>query len=386
MSLPPPTPIQLRIPPENILCGSLPTEKPYLYILKMEVEIHSWAVSGTDGDLEVTMEGTGNKEFLSVLREIVRINKPIVLALVETHMGGDHADRVATILGYNGHTRVDAQGFSGGIWVYWKPELVTVDPIEQANQYITMQITKVGEEPWYFSAIYTSPDPSKRTELWDAPLDFANRNNKPWFLAGDFNETRFGWERNSSCPDTSRRSHKFNAWVHENNLIEIEFSGPAHTWARGNSVETRSARLDCALCSGEWRMRLDKAQVRHLPALQSDHCPLFISPNGFAPLEAINRPFRFQDAWLTHENFGEFIHKKWDKSAPLMPLLNSLSLELQNWNKEIFHNIFREKRSLIARIDGVQKKLAFERNSGLIKLESKLRRELDTVLNQEELL
>ncbi|XP_021762980.1 uncharacterized protein LOC110727706 [Chenopodium quinoa] len=282
----------------------------------------------------------GNKEFLKVLREVVRINKPIVLALMETHMG------------YNGHTRIDAQGFSGGIWVYWKTKLVTVDPIEQRNQYITMEITKIGEEPRYFSAIYASPDPSKRTELWNELAEFANRNNKPWLLAGDFNETRF-----------------------------------TYTWARGNSVETRrSARLDRALCTGEWGMRFDKAQMRHLPALQSDHCPIFISPNGFVPLEAVNRPFRFQAAWLTHEKFSDFIHEKWDSTAPLVPKLKALSSDLQLWNKEIFHNIFREKRNLMARIEGIKKKLSHKRNSGLIKLVAKLRRELDTVLNQEELM
>ncbi|XP_021774659.1 uncharacterized protein LOC110738569 [Chenopodium quinoa] len=244
-------------------------------------------------------QGAGNREFLAVLREIIRANRPIVLALVETHMGGDHAQHVANLLGYNGHTRVDAQGFSGGIWVYWKPELVTIDPIAQSNQYITMTVIKVGEDPWYFSTIYASPDPSKRQELWRDLSEFAKRNNKPWLLAGDFNETRFDWERSSSCSETSRRSRNFNHWVHDNQLLEVEFSGPSHTWARGNSMDTRrSARLDRVLCTGDWSLRFDKARVKHLLAIQSDHCPLLISPNGFAPLEALNIPFRFQAAWL----------------------------------------------------------------------------------------
>lgn len=44
-------------------------------------------------------------------------------------MGGDHAKKIATTLGYSGHTRVDAQGFSGGIWVYRKAEAIKVDSI-----------------------------------------------------------------------------------------------------------------------------------------------------------------------------------------------------------------------------------------------------------------
>ncbi|XP_056692243.1 uncharacterized protein [Spinacia oleracea] len=210
-------------------------------------------------------QGAGSREFLSALREIIRVNKPMIFALVETHMGGARAERIATVLSYGGHTRVDAQGFSGGIWVFWKPELITVNPIEQHNQYITMEITRIGEVPWYFTTVYASPDPSKRQDLiWRELENFAARNNKPWMLAGDFNETRFDWERSSSCSETSRRSNHFNQWVEHNQLLEIEFSCPSHTWARGNSAETRtSARLDRALCSTEWGLVFDKARVKH---------------------------------------------------------------------------------------------------------------------------
>ncbi|XP_021861386.2 uncharacterized protein [Spinacia oleracea] len=239
-------------------------------------------------------QGAGSREFVSVLKELIRTHKPMVYALVETHMGGEQALHIATATGYDGNTRVDAQGFSGGIWVYWKKNLVTVDPIVQHNQFITMEITRIGEEPWYLSAIYASPDPTRRQDLWRELENFAQSNDKPWLLARDFNETRFGWERSSSCSETSRRSRRFNHWIENNQLLEIEFSGPSHTWARGNSVTTRqSARLDRALCNTEWGLRFDSGGVKHLPALQSDHCPLLISSNGFAPLSALNRPFRF---------------------------------------------------------------------------------------------
>lgn len=333
------------------------------------------------------VQGAGSRDFMNALREVVRTHKPSVLSLVETHMGGEHAMKIAKMIGYTGHIRVDAQGFSGGIWVFWKPELVTIDPIDKHNQYITMLITRNGEIPWYLTAIYASPDPTKRQELWRNLEEFAFQNNKPWILAGDFNETRFGWERNSSSADTTRRSSLFNAWVDSNQLLEVEFSGPSHTWARGNSVDTRrSARLDRALCNSEWGLLFDKARVKHLPAIQSDHCPLLISSNGFAPLCKINRPFRFQAAWLTHEKFRDFLIDKWNQTAPLIPHLKSLSSDLQHWNKETFYNIFRQKRWLLARIGGIQTQLSKGRNSSLLKMEASLRRELDIILDQEEVL
>lgn len=87
-------------------------------------------------------------------------------------------------------------------------------------------------------------------------------------------------------------------------LIELQFSGFIHTWSRGNFEETRkSARLDRSLCNGLWSTRFSRALVKHLPAVQSDHTPLLISHDGFAPLEVLNKPFCFQAAWMTHEKF-----------------------------------------------------------------------------------
>ncbi|KAL2925660.1 DNA polymerase II large subunit [Bienertia sinuspersici] len=156
----------------------------------------------------------------------------MVLVLVETHMGGDYAQNLGFINIYHDQTRVEAQGFSGGILVFLKSELVYIDPIEQSSQYITMVINRQGEEPWYFSAIYASPDPSKRQKLWRELSDFAARHDKPWLLDGDFNETRLSWERSLSCRATSIRTSQFNHWVEAHQLLEVEFSGQTHTWSR----------------------------------------------------------------------------------------------------------------------------------------------------------
>lgn len=262
-----------------------------------------------------------------------------------------------------------------------------MEPIRKNDQYITMTILRVGALPWYFSAIYASPNPSKRQELWRELREFTENHNEPWLLAGDFNETRLPSERSSSCRETTRRSHGFNAWIDELQLLEVEFSGAPHTWARGLSPETRqSARFDRALCNGLWSMQFDRARMRHLLAVQSDHNPILISPNEFAPLHDLNRPFKFQATWLTHEHFQEFLKDKWNPNNPLVPALANLAHELKNWNKEVFGNIFHQKKRLLARIVGVQTALSSHKERRLLKLEARLRRELDEILEREEVL
>ncbi|XP_074289598.1 uncharacterized protein LOC141614751 [Silene latifolia] len=252
-------------------------------------------------------------------------------------MNGDHALKIQKILGYNGHTRVEANGFSGGIWLYWRPEFVSVLPVKEHPQYITIEVSRNGELPWFFSAVYASPNPSNRVELWTELERFARNNNHPCMLAGDYNETRSLTERHGGNNNMARRCELFNNWIESCQLIELEFSGPAHTWSRGNSEATmQSARLDRALCNNEWGTMFGDASVRHLPAFQSDHCPLLISPNGFAPLNAVQRPFRFQVAWMTHENFSSFIESNWTTGNNLVTDLSELSNKLQRWNEDVW--------------------------------------------------
>ncbi|XP_074265314.1 uncharacterized protein LOC141587744 [Silene latifolia] len=205
------------------------------------------------------IQGAGSKNKINALKEVVQTYKPTVLALLETHKDGSHAENVCKILGYKGHSRVDAIGYNGSIWLYWHPNIVTVQPVAHHSQFITIEVTRCEDPPWFFSAVYASPNPHNRHELWAELECYAHSHNHPWMIAGDFNETRTIQERHG----------------------------------------------------GDQNMR---------------------------------------------------------------------------WNKEVFGNIFRKKRELMARIEGCQRILSVQRATNLIKLEVKLRRELDEVLEREKLL
>ncbi|XP_074314499.1 uncharacterized protein LOC141649715 [Silene latifolia] len=197
-------------------------------------------------------QGSASKAKLAALKDIIRTYIPSVFALVETHMDGEHADKIQKIVRYDSHARVDAVGFRGGIWVYWKSDLVNITPVTKHPQYITMEIARNSETPWFFTVVYASPDPHNRKELWSELKKIARQNNHPWMVAGDFNETRNLSEIHGGDANMARRCDLFNNWIENCELVELEFSGAAHTWFRGNSIETRqSARLDRALCNSD---------------------------------------------------------------------------------------------------------------------------------------
>lgn len=95
--------------------------------------------------------------------------------------------------------------------------------------------------------------------------------------------------------------------------------------------------------------------------------------------------FKFQAAWITHPGFKKLIEDNWNHHETAIENTRKIVPILDKWNKEGFGNIFKRKNRLLARLNGVQRNLANRPHNGIINLERRLRKELDTTLYQEEL-
>lgn len=62
-------------------------------------------------------QGAASRAFLRALKDFVKTNKPDVIALLEPRIFGDQADKVCSSTRFDNWVRVEAVGFSGGIWV-----------------------------------------------------------------------------------------------------------------------------------------------------------------------------------------------------------------------------------------------------------------------------
>lgn len=173
------------------------------------------------------------------------------------------------------------------------------------------------------------------------------------------------------------------------NMLDMGTAGPKFTWCRqvgGQIIAHR--RLDQVLWNIQAQMDFPKAISIMLPSVHSDHNPIvFVSIAGVEPLRE-NKPFRFEDVWMTRDTY----EKKF--GVPLgMKLIwiffqgvAEITRKSKVWNKEIFGNIFRKKRLLQARINGLQQSINYNHSRGVQELEKRLIGDLDRVLDQEELL
>ncbi|KAJ8442731.1 hypothetical protein Cgig2_011001 [Carnegiea gigantea] len=87
------------------------------------------------------VRGAGNREFLSMLKEHIRMQESHVISLLETHISGSKADEMK------------------------------------------------GVRPWLFATIYASLTLQLQEELWTELSQFMYSIEAPWMLTGDFNET-----------------------------------------------------------------------------------------------------------------------------------------------------------------------------------------------------
>lgn len=328
------------------------------------------------------VRGAGDKSFPRIIKNIIQLNQ--VLAILEPRISGTRALQVINSLGFTNHHIVDATGFSGGIWLLWNCFSINISIVDHSSQSITALITH-GNSSWLFTVVYAHPCAGIRKPLWNYLDGVSTASNLPWLVAGDFNEIIYETEKKSGRPSHSNSG--FGNWIGSSHLVDLGFFGADFTWCKKNEHgKVIWERLDGGLCSITWRHKFPEAFIRHLPRVKSDHCPLIISLDSVQCLRPEFKLFRFQAMWMLHNGFKDFLSEIWNKSTGnVVNKTTSLTVSLTRWNKEIFGNLYQQKKRFMARLDSIQRSLCKKNVPFLFDLEKKLLGELNVILDQEEL-
>lgn len=330
-------------------------------------------------------QGIASREAICILKEITRTQRPQILGILEQKIFGVKADEVCNTLGFEDWVRVETVGFSGGIWILWR-DSIQASVIFTHPQFILLQVKDFNQDPWVLAVVYGSLTHGLRKHLWKA-LNLRNLQIEgPFLAAGDFNAV-LGPNAVSDCNNFSQqRCAGFAEWIFYNGLIDLGYSGPRFTWRRGaHAASYKGARLDRALSNMDWRVRFKDASVEHLAMAHSDHAPLLIKIDSVSGRRKSN-DFRFQMAWLTDKGFPYVVVKNWDKEGKFTDNIKKIPQVLRDWNRDVFGNVGKRKKRVLARLQGIQSKISRAHNPGLLKLEIKLQKEMDDILQQEELI
>ncbi|KAK8976476.1 hypothetical protein V6N11_007819 [Hibiscus sabdariffa] len=95
------------------------------------------------------------------------------------------------------------------------------------------------------------------------------------------------------------------------------------------------------------------------------------------------RLFRYVAAWNDHPAFPEFFRSVWDNSRGFYDNVNRFQEGSRRWSMDVFGHINKRKNRLMTRLRGIDKAMEVSFRHLLSRLEVKLKRELDEVLEQE---
>lgn len=288
-------------------------------------------------------QGAAANKFHTVLRSFIQGYKPDVVVLVEPRISGLHADKVVKKIGLPRSHRVEANGFSGGIWLLWS-DRVEVKILVNPRQFIH-SVIKMGDEDmtFLFTAIYGSPNPALRESLWQDLSTTMENCHRPWLLAGDFNATLQLDDRKGGARRGLPGCASFQSFVQTNSLIDLGFVGPKYTWRRG----TLLVRFDRALANSNWAASFPCSTVHHLPKLKSDHRPLLVNFGLEAQKPRRERPFKFLASWVCHPQFNQLVRESWadDKKKAYVRTSNSSLQKPRSGIKRFFVTLAAGKTS-----------------------------------------
>ncbi|PKI48862.1 hypothetical protein CRG98_030710 [Punica granatum] len=216
----------------------------------------------------------------------VRLDEPMgeldIFIIVDRGLVGQQPTEYAGGLVNFLFSRVEARGFSGGIWVFWKSLVVQVPFLDRFDQALHMEVM-MGRQKYLLTGVYGHSTKNIRQALWDCLDQLSSRSQAPWLVIGDFNEILDASEKRGGALFNPTLASRFREVMERCGLLDMGSSGPCFTWIGQlfTGLERIFKRLDRALCNAAWRTSFSEAAVRILHRILSDHHPILLDTSDF---------------------------------------------------------------------------------------------------------
>jgi len=214
----------------------------------------------------------------------------------------------------------------------------------------------------------------------------------PWIVGGDFNMIKSLFEKIGGMRILTKDSLEFQTFIDKMNLVDVEMNTGLFTLnnKRGGKSQVAS-NLDRFLISENLMLENKEIIAEVLPFGGSDHWAIQMEIKGINILR--NKPFRFENIWLSHPDFFNNIKNWWTKDLQIQGTrmfllhkrLKHIKLRLKDWNINEFDNIFVEKKSVENKMKELNQALikeAFDKNKS--NQVDKYHHEWDNLCKQEE--
>jgi len=155
----------------------------------------------------------------------------------------------------------------------------------------------------------------------------------------------------------SQYSLRFQSFTDIRKLVDIKTNNGIFTWNNKIGGESQVAsRLDRFMISEDLMLNNKEISARILPFGGSGHWPIYLEVQSIGTPR--NRPFHFENIWLSHPYFNSNIAKWWVEYLNIQGTnmflvkkrLKHIKLKLKEWNKKKHGSIFAAKNSIEGKI------------------------------------
>ena len=168
---------------------------------------------------------------------------------------------------------------------------------------------------------------------------------------------------------------------------DLGYSGAPFTWCNNRFLgPTVWERLDRALASSSWITQFPQASIHHLDYIGLDHKALWINTTE-APIASGNKPFKFEEMWLSEEECSKTIDSAWqipiegNDMFQVVSKLNHCKNRLKSWSRSSFGSIHKNLQEKRTELNHAEAQSMRGQNSDRIPV---IRRELESLLSKED--
>ncbi|EPS59688.1 hypothetical protein M569_15116, partial [Genlisea aurea] len=214
--------------------------------------------------------------------------------------------------------------------------------------------------------------------------------DRPWLVAGDFNEVLYSSEMDSRLNRSPNQMSLFRAALDLCGLLDLGFSGSPFTWSNRRLLpDTVRARLDRAVATESWISMFPEFSVSNLSFGGSDHSPLLVewSSRQEPSRRPSRRRFRFEAHWSDIPGCTDVIANSW--GAPeltrhygCLPRIRRMRVNLLIWYQKMVGPL---KRRLARITSDLAELYLLPVTDSSREQESMLKKEQEALWRQEEI-